>query len=69
MLPDDGVTMHFNWDISLGTVIGVLSLGLGLWRAHVANIKRFSALEADVEIIKEWFRSWMSCQWSPRQGD
>jgi hypothetical protein len=62
-------TLHFTSDISVGSVVAALSLGFGLWRAHVANQRRLGAIENQLEMLMRWYNVWVSRQMGRSSGD
>lgn len=50
-----GIEMHFDWTISLGTVVTIVVILGGFYRAHTQNLKRLDRIEYRVALMYTWF--------------
>lgn len=44
------------WHLNLGHLLTIGSLGIGLWRAHISNVRRYERLDSKVELMYDWFK-------------
>lgn len=63
------------WQLSIGNLLTMASVGVSVFVAHLANVKRIENASADwkelqtkVEIMYEWFKSNLTiCQFKPNE--
>jgi hypothetical protein len=51
--------MHFDFTVSMGQVIEIVTLLLAVWRLHERNVERFNDLENKVGQLIAWYDAWM----------
>ena len=50
-----GGSLHFNWDINVGSLLTAIIVLGGLYSAHIQNLKRLDKIEYRVGLMYRWF--------------